>query len=205
MGILRAESIHRPDQPRGFIMTPITIGVLAVSMSVDAFIASVGKGAAAHKPSLGHAVRTGAIFGIIEAITPILGWAAGVAASQYVAKVDHWIAFTLLATVGLHMVFQAWTRAGVESNKSSSLWVTILTACGTSIDAMAVGVSLAFLDVNIFIIASAIGIATMVMSATGMLAGRFLGQQFGRIAETAGGLALFSMGAFILFEHLTAV
>lgn len=185
-------------------MSPISIGVLAISMSIDAFIASVGKGAAARRPSFGHAIRMGAIFGVVEAITPLIGWAAGVAASQYVAKVDHWIAFTLLAVVGIHMVIQAWTRKDEEEAAPSSLWATIVTAIGTSLDAMAVGVSLAFLDVNIFIIATAIGLATMVMSSTGMLAGRFLGQRFGRVAETIGGCALFGLGAMILFEHLSA-
>ena len=88
-------------------MTPLSIGVLAVSMSVDAFIASVGKGAQAKRPNFGNAIRTGAIFGVIEAITPLIGWAAGVAASQYVAAVDHWIAFALLAGVGTHIILQA--------------------------------------------------------------------------------------------------
>lgn len=185
-------------------MSPISIGVLAVSMSVDAFIASVGKGAAARRPSFGNAIRTGAIFGVVEAITPLIGWAAGVAASQYVEAVDHWIAFVLLAAVGLHMVFQAWTRAE-EEDRPQTLWTTMMTAVGTSIDAMAVGVSLAFLDVNIFVIAIAIGLTTMAMSSTGMLAGRFLGSRFGRVAETVGGVALFGLGAAILFEHLSAL
>ncbi|MDT1064034.1 manganese efflux pump MntP family protein [Paracoccus sp. CPCC 101403] len=186
-------------------MSPISIGVLAVSMSIDAFIASVGKGASARRPSFGNAIRTGAIFGLVETITPVIGWSAGVAASQYVAQVDHWIAFLLLAAVGVHMVFQALARDAEEEAGPSSLWTTIGTAVGTSLDAMAVGVSLAFLDVNIFIIASAIGLATMVMSSTGMLAGRFLGKRFGRVAEAVGGCALFGLGALILFEHLTAV
>lgn len=185
-------------------MSPISIGVLAVSMSIDAFIASVSKGATTRRPSLAKAIGTGAIFGTIEAITPLVGWAAGVAASGYVAKVDHWIAFTLLAAVGLHMAFQAWSRED-HATGGTSLWATVVTAFSTSIDAMAVGVSLAFLEVNMFIIASAIGLATMVMSAAGMLLGRFLGKRFGRVAETVGGLALFGLGGLILFEHLTAV
>ncbi len=183
-------------------MSPISIGVLAVYMSVDAFIASVGKGASSRRPSVGQAIRTGAIFGIIEALTPIIGWAAGVAASQYVAAVDHWIAFVLLAAVGIHMILQARGRKDEEEGPSSSVWTTVVTAVGTSIDAMAVGVSLAFLNVNIVVIAIAIGIATMVMSSTGMLTGRFLGRRFGRIAETLGGCALVGLGAMILFEHL---
>ena len=185
-------------------MTPISIGVLAVSMSIDAFVASVGKGAASQRPTLGHALRTGAIFGLVEAVTPIMGWAAGVVASRYVEAVDHWIAFALLSAVGVHMVLQAMTRKDSTEPQLSSLWTTIATAIGTSIDAMAVGVSLAFLEVNIFVIALAIGVATMLMSSTGILAGRFLGQRFGRIAETIGGIALFGLGSMILVEHLMA-
>lgn len=185
-------------------MTPLSIGVLAVSMSVDAFVASVGKGAAAQRPGFRNALRTGMIFGVVEAITPLIGWAAGVAASQYVTKVDHWIAFALLGAVGLHMILQAFASKRDENPASTALWPTVLTAVGTSLDAMAIGVSLAFLDVNILVIAIAIGLATMVMSSTGILAGRYLGQRFGRIAEAVGGTALIGLGAMILFEHLTA-
>lgn len=185
-------------------MTPISIGVLAVSMSIDAFVASVGKGAASRRPSFGHALRTGAIFGVVEAVTPLIGWAAGVAASQYVQAVDHWIAFALLSAVGVHMVLQAWSHREATELRVHSLRTTVLTAIGTSIDAMAVGVSLAFLEVNVFIIALAIGLTTMLMSSTGILAGRYLGQRFGRIAETLGGVALFGLGSVILIEHLTA-
>ncbi|MFD1881962.1 manganese efflux pump MntP family protein [Paracoccus pacificus] len=185
-------------------MSPISIGVIAVSMSVDAFIASIGKGAGARRPNFRNAIRTGAIFGIVETVTPLIGWAAGMAASQSVAAIDHWIAFVLLAAVGIRMVLQAaQNRDKDEGASSATLWATVATAVGTSIDAMAVGVSLAFLDVNIIVIAVAIGVATMVMSSTGMLAGRFLGKRLGRIAEMLGGIALVGLGATILFQHLT--
>lgn len=190
--------------PEDFPMSPISIGVLAVSMSLDAFIASLGKGAASRRPSLGYAVRTGMIFGAIEMLTPLLGWALGMAASRYVAAVDHWIAFVLLAGVGLRMTVQAIGRRAEEAAAPASLGATVVTAIGTSIDAMAVGVSLAFLRVNIVVIAIAIGLATMLMSSTGILAGRFLGVRFGRAAEALGGVALISLGGLILFEHLTA-
>ncbi|MFD2174932.1 manganese efflux pump MntP family protein [Rhodobacter lacus] len=183
-------------------MSPISIGVLAVSMSLDAFIAAMGKGTTASRPSFAMTLRTGAIFGLVEAITPLIGWAAGIAASRYVAAVDHWIAFALLGGVGVHMALQAWTRTEEEA-PSPSLWATIVTAIGTSIDAMAVGVSLAFLEVNIFVIALAIGATTMVMSTTGLLVGRYIGVRFGRIAETLGGIALISIGTMILWEHLS--
>jgi putative Mn2+ efflux pump MntP len=76
-----------------FEMTPIAISVLAIGMSVDALIASIGRGAGAGRPSWGEALKTGAIFGIVEAITPIIGWALGIAASRYIQNVDHWVAF----------------------------------------------------------------------------------------------------------------
>ncbi len=185
-------------------MTPISIGILAVSMSIDAFVASIGKGTTDGRPNLAMILRTGAIFGVIEAITPLLGWLAGVVASQYVAEVDHWIAFILLAGVGTHMALQAWTRAEDEP-RATSLWATIITAIGTSIDAMAVGVSLAFMQVNILIIAIVIGVTTMLMSSAGLIVGRYVGGRFGRIAETLGGFGLFAIGTMILWEHLSSV
>lgn len=186
-------------------MTPVSIGVLAVSMSIDAFIATLGKGAAGPRPTLGRALRTGMIFGVVEALTPLLGWAMGMAASQYVEAVDHWIAFTLLAGVGIHMALQAASRRPEEPTGPVSFWTLLVTAFGTSIDAMAVGVSLAFLDVNILVIALAIGVSTMLVSSTGLLAGRFLGQRFGRMAEVFGGVALIGLGSMILYQHLSAV
>ncbi|MEP3687489.1 MAG: manganese efflux pump MntP family protein [Sulfitobacter dubius] len=184
-------------------MSPLSIGVLAISMSIDAFVASVGKGTTEDRASFAMTLRTGAIFGVIEAITPLVGWLAGVAASQYVAEVDHWIAFALLAGVGVHMALQAWSRADDEP-RSTSLGATVITAIGTSIDAMAVGVSLAFLQVNIFVIAIAIGVTTMLVSSAGLILGRYVGSRFGRIAETLGGVALFTIGSMILWEHLTS-
>ncbi|MCL4066559.1 manganese efflux pump MntP family protein [Pseudomonas sp. GX19020] len=184
-------------------MSPFTIGILAVSMSVDAFIASLGRGAGEQRPGLMRAVKTGAIFGVVEMVTPLIGWGLGMAASTWVQAVDHWIAFALLGAVGAHMLFQALSRARDEAAPAPGLRATVLTAIGTSIDAMAVGVSLALLEANIFVIAAAIGFTTMVMSASGVLAGRWLGRSFGRVMETFGGLALIAMGGLILFEHLT--
>ncbi|RIX99527.1 manganese efflux pump [Aureimonas flava] len=186
-------------------MSPFTIAVLAVSMSVDAFAVSVGRGAAIGRPRFSETLRTGAVFGVVEAITPVLGWAAGVAASSVVAAVDHWIAFCLLAAVGLHMLFSA--LAGKDADEAPlgrSTTVLLATAVGTSLDAMAVGVSLAFLDINIAVIAVAIGLTTFLMSSGGMLVGRLIGERFGRAAEAVAGIALVGLGASILSEHLLA-
>jgi putative Mn2+ efflux pump MntP len=185
-------------------MSPLTILVLAFSMSVDAFAVSVGRGAALGRPHYSEALRTGAVFGVVEAITPVIGWAAGVAASGLVEAVDHWIAFTLLAGVGLHMLHAAVRKQPDAEPSGRSLRVLMATAVGTSLDAMAVGVSLAFLEVNIVVIAIAIGIATFLMSSGGILVGRLIGARLGRFAEAAAGVALIGLGLSILVEHLTA-
>lgn len=184
-------------------MNPIAIGILALSMSVDAFVASLARGAGGERPSLRRVIGTGAIFGVVEMLTPLIGWALGVAASQYVQVFDHWIAFGLLAAVGTHMVLQALTSTHETGARPITFWAIVATAVGTSIDAMAIGVSLAFLDVNILIIAGAIGVATMAMSMVGLAAGGLLGRRFGRVIEAIGGLALIALGTAILYRHLT--
>lgn len=186
-------------------MSPFTIAALAVGMSVDAFVASVSRGAGLKRPPLREALRTGLVFGVVEAITPLIGWLAGIVASQYVQSVDHWIAFILLAIVGGRMVMEGFSRKEEAApSDSRSLMILMATAIGTSIDAMAVGVSLAFLQVNIVIVAIAIGFATFAMSTGGMLLSRLIGPRFGKWAEIIGGIGLFCLGTSILIDHLTA-
>ena len=182
--------------------------LLALAMSTDAFAAAIGKGATLHKPRLREALRTGLIFGVIEAITPVIGWAFGLAASQYVARFDHWIAFCLLAVLGVRMIqagFTAPKQDVEEKPRRHSFAVLAVTAFATSIDAMAVGVSLAFLDVDIVPVAAAIGVATLTMVTAGVLLGRVLGVLAGRRAELIGGVVLIGIGLAILYEHLHAV
>lgn len=185
-------------------MSPLTIAALAFSMSIDAFAVSVGRGAAIGRPRVSEALRTGLIFGVVEAITPIIGWLAGVAASRFIEAIDHWIAFALLAGVGLHMLLAALRGGEDEQPKGRSFMVLVATAVGTSLDAMAVGVSLALLQVNIVVIAIAIGLATFVMSSGGMMVGRMIGERFSKLAGIVAGLALCVLGGSILIEHLTS-
>lgn len=182
--------------------------LLALAMSTDAFAAAVGKGTALQKPRWSEALRTGAIFGVIEAITPLVGWALGYAASSYVKDWDHWIAFTLLAILGIRMIvaaLRAPDESEVEKPNRHGFWLLAITGFATSIDAMAVGVGLAFLDVNIVPVALAIGFATFAMVTLGVMVGRLLGNFAGRWAEAIGGVMLIGIGAAILYEHLGAV
>jgi len=183
-------------------MTSLAILLLAFSMSSDAFAAALGKGALLQRPNFGEALRTGVIFGTVEAITPVIGWAAGRVAAGYIAAFDHWIAFGLLAAIGAKLIWDSMRRPdGAEKPRQHSFGVLMVTAIGTSIDAMAVGVTLALLDANIIVNALAIGMATLVMTTMGVLLGRCLGRRFGRFAEAAGGVGLFLIGAKILVEH----
>lgn len=185
-------------------MHPISIFLLAIAMSTDAFAAAVGKGAAMHKPRFPEALRAGLIFGTIEGLTPVIGWLLGLAAANYIAAWDHWIAFTLLGFLGLHMI-----HAGLRPESAADatrgrhgFWGLAATGLATSIDAMVVGVGLAFLDVNIGVVALAIGLTTLVMVTLGIMLGRVLGRLAGKRAEIAGGLLLIAIGATILHEHL---
>ncbi|CDG82621.1 manganese efflux pump MntP [Janthinobacterium agaricidamnosum] len=183
-----------------------SIVFLAFAMSTDAFAAAIGKGASMQRqPRLLQALRIGLIFGGIEAITPVIGWGIGSLAAQWVAQWDHWIAFVLLLGLGARMIW-AGLSGQQEEQKSQrqTFWMLALTAVATSIDAMAVGVGLAFINVNIWLAALAIGTATMLMVTAGVMLGRLLGNMIGRRAEILGGLVLIGVGAGILYQHLSA-
>jgi putative Mn2+ efflux pump MntP len=178
---------------------------LALAMSTDAFAVAVGKGAALQRPHLREALRTGAIFGIIEGLTPVIGWAMGHFAAPYVEAWDHWIAFILLGVLGLRMIHEGLSNADDgddEKPSSHSFWLLAVTGFATSIDAMAVGVGLAFIDANIVTTAGAIGLSTFIMVTLGVMVGRGLGKLVGKRAELVGGLVLIAIGSLILYEHI---
>ena len=188
-------------------MTFLAILALAFAMSTDAFAAAVGKGAALHRPRWSEALRTGAIFGAIEALTPVVGWALGSVAAKLVNQWDHWIAFVVLAGLGVRMIWVG-VRDGSETVAADSrpsrhaFWLLALTGFATSIDAMAVGVGLAFIDVAIVPVAVAIGLTTFAMVTAGVMLGRVLGAIAGKRAEIVGGVLLIVIGALIVVQHL---
>lgn len=189
-------------------MSPVSILLIGLAMSTDAFAAAIGKGAAMQRPKLRDALRAGLIFGVIEAITPLIGWLLGRAASSYVETFDHWIAFGLLGALGIHMIVAGLrpepeqADAGDARNGRHGVLALATTGFATSIDAMAVGVSLAFLDVHIGVVATVIGLCTMAMVTAGIMLGRALGELVGKRAEILGGLILVIVGSTILYEHL---
>jgi len=182
--------------------------LLALAMSTDAFAAAVAKGAALHRPNVREAVRAGLIFGTIEALTPIVGWYLGSLASGYIEAWDHWIAFALLGALGMKMIWEGLQTADEPAEErpvSHSFWMLAVTGLATSIDAMAIGVGLAFLDVPILPVAAAIGLTTFMLVTAGVLLGRALGAIVGKRAELLGGVVLIGIGVAILVEHLGLV
>ncbi|MFV8572472.1 manganese efflux pump MntP [Marinobacter sp. SBS5] len=185
-------------------MNPVALLLLAFAMSTDAFAAAIGKGATLKNPRFLDALRMGLIFGTVEAITPLIGWLIGKTAAAYVEAWAHWIAFFLLVGLGAHMIYEGMKPGDEEAEKPSSHspLKVILTAIGTSIDAMAVGVGLAFINVNIWIAAGLIGAATTIMVTVGVLVGRTVGSLLGHRAEIFGGLTLAGVGVWILMSNL---
>lgn len=185
----------------------VTLGIIGLSLSVDAFAAAVGKGATGKRPQFIDALRIGAVFGIFEALTPAIGWMIGIALAGWITAIDHWVAFGLLAIVGGHMLWMA-TRtpdeaAVDEERKHHSLLKLAFTALATSIDAMAVGVSLAVIDVDIVTACLVIGAVTTVIATIGVMLGKKAGPYLGRYAEVLGGVALIAIGSLILYQHLS--
>lgn len=188
-------------------MSPIAILILSLSMSADAFAAAIGRGAQ-QRPDFAQAVRSGLVFGIIEALTPLIGFGLGIIAAGLVEAIDHWIAFGLLGAVGAKMIWEALKRdedeevSTAKTAGKAGMVALVATAVGTSIDAGAIGVSLALLGENIWIIAAAIGATTFVLATLGLLIGKVAGTRLGRIVELVGGVALIVLGSKILMEHL---
>ena len=189
-------------------MNLLTTILLALGMSVDAFAAALARGAGSLHYTWRQTVKTALIFGIVETITPLIGWLVGSMTQKFIAEYDHWLAFGLLLALGLKMIWGALhddgdEAAAADKNRTdTTLLLTVITAIATSIDSMVVGVGLAFLDANIWLTALAIGTSTTIMAAVGLRLGRLLGQKIGSRAEMAGGVVLIGIGTFIVLEHL---
>lgn len=187
-------------------MNTYALTVLAFAMSMDAFAASIVKGAVIDKPNILKIFKIALIFGIVETITPLIGWLGGRMAQKFISDWDHWIAFVLLSVLGCKMIYGALTAANEADRPAPSgrygLLMITATAVATSIDSMVVGISLAFLNVNIVATALIIGAATTLMSAVGIILGRLFGKAAGKRAEILGGIVLIIIGSSILADHL---
>ncbi len=175
--------------------------IIAVSLSMDAFAVSICKGLSTGRPRLGHCLCCGGWFGGFQALMPLLGWLLGARFQGMIVSVDHWIAFGLLGLTGFNMVRESRAGEAEELNGSFSPRAMLPLAVATSIDALAVGVTFAFLQVDIVPAVLFIGATTLVLSAIGVKVGSIFGDRLKSKAELAGGLILIGMGSKILLEH----
>ena len=182
-------------------MTYFELFVIAVGLSMDAFAVSICKGLSVQKLKPRHAVIAGAYFGGFQALMPVVGWLLGRQFESLIKSIDHWIAFVLLALIGANMIREAVKNEEENLNDSFSPRTMLPLAVATSIDALAVGVTFAFLDVDIVPAVSMIGVTTFVLSAVGVKIGNVFGAKYKSKAELVGGIVLVVMGIKILIEH----
>lgn len=178
--------------------------VLAVGLSMDAFAVSICKGLSVLELKPKHMLVTGIYFGGFQAIMPLIGYLLGKQFEALITNVDHWIAFALLLLIGVNMILES-RKAADDLNASFSPRTMLPLAIATSIDALAIGVTFAFLQVNILYAISFIGVITLVLSAIGVKIGNVFGARFKSKAEIAGGVVLILMGTKILLEHLEII
>ena len=175
--------------------------LVAVGLSMDAFAVSVCKGLSVPRATFRHSLICGVYFGLFQALMPLLGWLLGVQFQSMITSIDHWIAFVLLAVIGVNMIRES-REEGEDVDCSFTPRAMLPLAVATSIDALAVGVTFAFLKVLILPAVAFIGVTTFLLSAVGVRVGAVFGARFRSGAELAGGVILVLMGLKILVEHL---
>ena len=183
-------------------MSLLELFAIAVCLSMDAFAVSVCKGLSLRRYGPGRSLTAGIYFGGFQALMPLIGWALGVRFQQAIANVDHWIAFGLLTLIGINMLREA-RQEGDSLDEAMGPAAMLPLAVATSIDALAVGITFAFLRVEILPAVGFIGGVTFLLSALGVKAGSVFGARYRSRAELLGGVVLVLMGTKILVEHLS--
>ena len=179
--------------------------LVAISMAMDAFAVCIGAGTQGQSSSRRPAFRLAFHFGLFQFLMPVIGWFAGTTIVEYISTYDHWVAFGLLAIVGIRMIRSGLDpNAEQQKNDPSRGWTLVLLSIAVSIDALAIGFSLALIGVTIWYPAVVIGVVTALISGLGIFLGNRLGQKFGKRMEIIGGIILISIGIRILLGHLLA-
>lgn len=183
-------------------MTWTTLVIIAIGLSADAFAVSVSSGISIKNVDWMNSLKIALFFGGFQAAMPLIGWAAGQQFSRYIIQYDHWIAFALLAFIGGKMIYETWKNEEVEQANPLDNKVLLLLAVATSIDALAVGISFAFLKIAIIKSVLIIGLITFTLSFAGVHLGDKSGHYLKEYAGFAGGVVLIGIGVKILLEHL---
>lgn len=184
-------------------MSILELFITAVALSMDAFAVAICKGLSVEKVRLKHALITGAWFGGFQMLMPVTGFFCASLFADYITEFDHWVAFALLLAIGISMIAEAFKKEQPETKENPFGFITMLVmAVATSIDALAVGVTFAFLYANIWAATALIGVITFVFSAIGVKVGNVFGAGKKSAAEIAGGVILILLGVKILLQHL---
>lgn len=183
-------------------MEVIEILLISIGLAMDAFAVSICKGLSMKSMSWKKAIIIGLYFGVFQALMPVIGYFLGATFESLVTKIDHWIAFALLTFIGTNMLKEAFAKSEKDHNDSVDFKTMIILAIATSIDALAVGITFAFLRVNMILPVIMIGIVTFIISVVGVKIGNKFGNKYERKAEVVGGLILIFMGLKILLEYL---
>jgi putative Mn2+ efflux pump MntP len=187
-------------------MSPWTLLLLATGVSADAFAVALGKGLHLRSQIVGRALLIAAAFGVAQAAMPLLGWLLGSTFATVIAPFDHWVAFGLLALVGGKMLWEALRPGSDEDGDSDGATLSthelLVLSVATSIDALAVGLSFAFLDIAIWVGVLVIGVTTFALSFAAVLLGHRIGVRFQKPAEIVGGVILIAIGVQIVLGHL---
>jgi len=182
-------------------MDPISIILLGIGLAMDAFAVSICKGLAMRTPSIRSMVIIGIWFGGFQALMPIIGYFLGESFYDYIADFDHWVAFGLLVLIGLNMIREAMSGEEEDIDDDIGIRIMFLLAVATSIDALAVGISMAMDGANIWVDVSVIGVVTFLISVIGVKLGSVVGDRYSNKAKLAGGVILILIGVKILLEH----
>ena len=180
----------------------IEIVIIGVGLAMDAFAVSVCKGLSTRKLEWKHALICGGYFGAFQGLMPLIGYILGVQFKNKIENIDHWIAFILLGLIGINMIKEAFSEEEENCVPDFSFKAMLPLAVATSIDALAIGVTFAFLNVNIVYAVIVIAVTTLIISMTGVKIGHVFGSKYKSKAEITGGVVLILMGLKILLEHL---
>lgn len=183
-------------------MSFLEILLIGIGLSMDAFAVSVGKGLSVGRTRLRHALSVGLWFGGFQALMPLIGYFIGSSFASFVTEIDHWIAFGLLFLIGANMIRESVKNDDDNVDSSFSFRTMLVLAIATSIDALACGISFAFIGVKIWEAVLIIGLTTFILSILGLKTGSFLGERFHKGAGIAGGIVLIAIGIKILIDHL---
>lgn len=183
-------------------MGTVELVLIAIGLGMDAFTVSICKGISMPKMNWVKAIIIGLYFGVFQALMPVIGFTVGKAFEEFVTAVDHWIAFVLLLIIGIKMIIDAFKDENIRINDSIGWKVMTILAIATSIDALAVGITFAFLKVNLIFAVFIIGIITFILCIIGTKIGNAFGNKYEDKAEILGGIVLILIGTKILLEHL---